>query len=374
MAGALDHDVDYPKVAVLVVLLVVNLALVGALASSSTPYGPYNADWDGATDLREEAAASADVHLAITTEPYATVPANRSVGVVLAPAGPSANATDSLARVRGFIARGGTLVVAGENATRTNAYLAAVGAVARVDGRTLRDEQNYYRGPLLPVAANVTDHPLTREVDGLTLNDGTAVRPRGATPLVNASGVAYLDGNGNGTLDAGEPLGPHPVATVESVGAGRVVVVSDPGAFTNAMLDRTGNRAFLAALFEGRSDVVLDYSGRSSLPPLVYALLVVRTAPLAQLLVGVGAFGFLALWAGRGRLAAAVESARDRLSGSSGSEPASGGTAGASGDLELDERGVRALLADRHPEWDDERVERVTEAIIRQRRRSWDDD
>lgn len=353
---------DYPRLAVVVVLVAVNLALVAALSTSGAAYGPYNDDWDGAGTLRDTASESADTHLAITARPYQDVGAGESLAVALAPSAPASGAAAS---VRGYLARGGTLVVAGQNATRTNAYLAAVGASARVDGRPLRDERNNYRAEHLPIAGNVTDHPLTGDAESLTLNSATAVRPRGATPLANTSAVAYLDANGNGSLDESDPLGPFPVATVESVGTGRVVVVSDPSVFTNAMLEREGNRAFLAALLDGRSDVVLDYQS-GPLPPLVYGLLAVRASPLVQFVVGVATFAGFALWVVRDRILTTAGRVRTRLPGvRSGREPP---------EIRLDADSIEALLADRHPEWDPERTERVTEAVLRQQRGRDDDE
>jgi hypothetical protein len=357
-------DVDYPRLAVVVVLLAVNVALVGALSTSGAAYGPYNGDWDGATELRESAGESAAVEVTVTGDAYGAARPEDSVAFALAPAAPTG---ESVAGARRFVASGGTLVVAGQDPAATNAYLDAVGASARVDGRPLRDERNNYRAPNLPVAGNVTDHRLTEDVDSVTLNNGTVVEPGSATPLVNTSVVAYLDANDNATLDADEPLGPFPVVTVERVGSGRVVTVSDPSAFTNAMLERAGNRAFVAALLADRSTVVLDYSGAASLPPLVYALLTVRASPLLQFVVAVAAFAGLALWIGRDRVADTARSAaglvRSRFTG--GTESGTGTAPGDAIDLRDDAAAVEALLADRHPEWDEERIERVAQAISR---------
>lgn len=364
-------DVDYGRVAVVALLLAVNLALVGGLTTSSAAYGPYNDEWDGASTLRSVAGEAGTVHLAVSTDTYETVDPERSVAVVLAPGVPSERAAT---RVRSFLARGGRLVVAGENATATNAYLAAVGASARVDGRPLVDDRNNTGDPRLPVAANVTDHPLTEGVERVALNYGTSVDRRGATALVNTSGVAYLDANENGTLDDDEPLGPLPVATVEAVGDGRVVTVSDPSVFTNAMVE-SDNRPFVAALVADRDAVVLDYSQGASLPPLVYALVRLRASAPAQAGLGLLAFAALGVYAGRRRIRAAVPSLGSGGSGDAGPLGGRGRAEGIAPDgAELDGDAVRALLADRHPEWDADRVERVTEAILRRRGRGSDDD
>jgi len=362
---ALD-DYDLPRVAVVVVLIAVNLALVGAMTTSSAPYGPYNEEWDGGQTLRTTAGASAELTVATSTDRYGEIRTNGSLAVVLAPGEP---ADASAARVQSFVSRGGTLVVAGERPNATNAYLEAVGSSVRVDGRQLRDDQNNYRSPRLPVATNVSGHELTDGVGSVTLNDGTALDlvggsfgERDVTPLVNSSSIAYLDSNGNGTFDAGEPFGSLPVATVEPEGEGRIVVVSDPSVFTNAMLERGGNGAFLAALLEGRERVLLDYSGHASLPPLVYALITVRADATLQVLVGALTFGAFGLYINRDRLFGSARAALGRDDEFDAD------------DVTLDEAAIRALIEQRHPEWDERYADSVTEAIIRQREGPRNDD
>jgi hypothetical protein len=129
-----------------------------------------------------------------------------------------------------------------------------------------------------------------------------------------------------------------------------VVVVSDPSAQINAMLDRPDNRAFVGALFDGADRVALDYSHTARLPPLALAVLLLRESVALQLLATGLLGGGIALWArwpalrGAGALA--------DLRGALGR-----GTAGA--DPRLDAAAAAAFLRRRHPAWDEERIERV---------------
>lgn len=361
------QDLSYPRAVLIAFLVTVNLALVGAVTTSATPHGPYNGAWDGGSTLRTSATSSdASTTHAIDTEPYETVTANGTVAFIVAPQ--EDYSPTAAARVRQFVQRGGTVVVASED-NRTDRLLSELGVETRIDGRPVRDEREHYRGPALPVATNVNDHPLTDGVESLTLNYGTVLnrsRAGNTAPrservgevLVNTSGFAYVDANENETLDFSETVGPRPVVVVEPIGEGAVVVVSDASVFTNAMLDREGNAQFATTLLTSHERVLLDYSHGRPLPPLIYALLVVRDTPLLQFVLGLGAVGAVVGWTYRDSLPTLAgvsfgPTPEERLSG-----------------VRPDEAELAAFLADRHPDWDADRIERVTKALIQQRQES----
>jgi hypothetical protein len=367
-------DVDHPRVLLWSFAAAGAVALLVAASTSGAAFGLYNPGWDGASGLRSQAdAAGAEATVVSDVSAYRTAPANRTVAVVLSPDRRYSDA--EAARLRSFVRRGGTLVVAEDFGPHGNSLLAALGVEARVDGRLLRDERYHHRSPAMPVARNVSNRSLVGGTSGLTLNHGTVVRPNGASVLVRSSGYAYLDENRNGSLDPDEGLDSYPVATVEPVGEGRVVVVSDPSVAINAMLERPGNRRFVRGLFAGADRVLLDYSHAGRLPPLSAALLAVRGSPPLQLLVGVVAVVGLAAWIRRpgvpGRVRTAVERVRGR--GGVAEPPVAGEDAlvvSAPDEDALvvsapDEDALVASVAERHPEWDRERVRRVVRAVRR---------
>ncbi|MDS0300302.1 DUF4350 domain-containing protein [Halogeometricum sp. S1BR25-6] len=293
-------DVDLPR------LLLVGLALsmlvsVGAVAStSSSAFSVSNSAWEGTSSLQQQASAvDADSTIVTNTTEYARVDPTSSVAVILSPTRPYTPAETE--RVREFVRSGGTLVVAEDFGPHTNPLLDAVGARTRIDGRPLRDERQYYRSPDIVVATEVSEHPLTGEVSQLTLNHGTALRPNGSRVLVNSSPFAYLDTNRNGSLDSAESIDTYPVVTLEAVGDGRVVVVSDPSVFINAMLDRPGNEQFARLIFSGHETVLLDYSHRSGLPPLTAAAAAVRQSNALRAVVGFASIGLVAFVYNRSR-------------------------------------------------------------------------
>ena len=356
-------DLDYPQLLLGAFGLCLVVALVVAVGTSTASFGVYNAGWDGASELREEAsAAGAESEIVRNTTRYTTASANGTIAVVLSPETPYGSA--STTRLGRFVRRGGTLLVADDRPSEANRLLADLGVRARLDGRTLRDDRYNYRSPALVVARNVSERPLTRNVDQLTLNYGTALNlsrsevpgPNRTAILTTTSSFAYLDTNANGEIDGNESLAQYPVATAEPVGEGRVVVVSDPSVFVNAMLDRPDNRAFLRALLGSHERVLIDYSHAARLPPLAVATLAIRNSPALQLLFGGVILCVVGLW---GRRPWWLRRPIVRLRKSIGRRDASDSPA-----VDVGEAEVAAFVAKRHPDWDAERVGRVTRGVI----------
>lgn len=242
-------------------------------------------------------------------------------------------------------------MVAADFDPTANSLLADLGVTARFDGRPVRDEQHYYRGPGLPVATNVTEQtPVTENVSRLTLNYPTFVDPgQNSTILVNTSGFAYVDGNGNQTLDDTETLRERPVVVTESVGDGQVIVVSDPSLFINAMLHVPDNSQFATNLVADSDTVVFDYSHRAGIPWAVALVAAIAEQPFAQLAVVLVVTGVaIAGWRRHNWITI----------------PWIGTDRPAEPDVGLSSDAVRARITGRHPEWDQERVERVAKGIM----------
>lgn len=357
----------YPQL-VLVVLGVVVLLAVGVAASTSTAaFGTYNPAWEGAADLRTAADdAGLDLVVARETTAYDRVPANGTVAIVLSPDDPYDPADEE--RLARFVRDGGTLVVAEAYGPHGNALLAAVDATARVDGDPLRDERHYYRSPALVEATNVSSHPLVAESDVLTLNHGSALAAGNATVLATTSPYAYLDRNRNDRLDDDETPDEYPVAAIEAVGEGQVIVVSDPSLFINVMLERPGNRAFVTALLDGHDRLLVDHSHTADVPPLALAVLVVRESIALQLALGVVALVAVAAASREGAIGQVLERGRRGLPIDS-RRPSQRPTGAA-----VDEAALREHLTRRYPDWEPERTERVIRAFMARQNDRRDDD
>jgi hypothetical protein len=342
-------DVEWPHVLLAGMAVVTVAAVVVGASTTTVAFSAYNYEWDGTSELQKQAdAVGAESTVLRNVSEYGSAPPNETVAVVLSP--DEEYGPEEASRIRQFLERGGTLVVADDFGSNANPLLASLGVTARIDGTPVRDERNNFRSSALVVANNVTDDPLTRGVPGLVLNHGSVVRPGEATILVNTSSYAYLDRNRNGAIDPDESLERRPVATVERIGSGEVIVVSDPSVFINSMLERPGNRAFVRNLFRTSDHVLIDHSHSSEIPSLPLAVLVVRGSPIAQVGLGTLGLAFIAAWS-RYRPTGYV---RERLRRTSNEEPAT-----------LSTEDVVTAVGRRHPEWDENRVRRVVQRLDR---------
>ena len=353
-----DGRIDWPRILLLALTVTVLVTLGTVAATSSTAFGPYNPSWDGSSDFRQDAEDDPTVesHLLSDTAQYDELPANETVAFIIAPDEPYEG--EDAERIREFVDEGGTLVVLENFGEPGNELLADVGAEARVDGQLVRDERNHFRGPTMPVATSVENHTLTSGVDQLTLNYGTAVESGNATVLVATSDFAYL-GPEDDELDEQDELQSYPVATVENVSEGKVVVVGDPSITINAMYSEPDNAAFVRGLYADADHVIFDRSHGSGVPPLAAAMLVIRGSPLLQLLVGTIGIGFVAVLS-QIRVTSAREALQSRLPARF--QPAGNRNDGTIGPGLSDSERAE-FLRRQHPDWDEEQIQRMITAL-----------
>ncbi|MHC3436912.1 DUF4350 domain-containing protein [Natrialbaceae archaeon A-gly3] len=358
MNGLLPFDgVAWPRLLALglgVSLLTTVLVVAG---TSTAAFGSYNPSWDGTSDFRGDLEAEENVEADLVRDPdvYETVEPDGTVAFVIAP---EPHDGDDIERIARFVEDGGTLVVLESFDDGGNVLLAAVGAEARLDGRLVRDDLEHDSGPTMPLAGNVTDHELTEGVGELTLNHGTAVEPGNATVLVTTGEFASLHERGDDPAEI-EEFAAYPVATVEDVGDGEVIVVSDPSLTINAMVDRADNGAFLRNAYAGEERVLLE-AGSEDVPPLVGAVLTIRETPWLQVLVGLLAVGTVGAASSR-RLRSGVAAVRGWV----GTDRTRAETIERGREPGLSEDEQVEFLQRRYPEWADERIRRVVKAINR---------
>lgn len=348
--------IDWPRVLLLALAGALLVSVVFFASTSSAAFDPFHSGWDGTSEFRQQVSDEQDVSITYPTDTthYEEVEPEGTVAFVIAP-DESYDGGDA-DRVRQFVESGGTLVVLENFGQAGNALLGDVGATASVDGRLVRDEQHHDRAPTMPVATEVENHTSTRGVDQLTLNYGSVVEPGNATVLVRTSEFAYLVESEETGLDDDTELAASPVATAEPVGAGTVVVVSDPSLVTNIMMERPDNAAFVEGLYVGAEQVLIDRSHATSLPPLTQAVLAFRGSALLQALVGIVGVVAVALFAdSRFRPSRYLSRALDAVRGEqlASEQPLSS----------LSDAERTAYLQQRYPDWEEKRIQRVITAF-----------
>lgn len=358
-------DWSTPQLLLAGLLIAFCLVVVVAATSSTAGFSPYNTNWDGNSEFREIAAGHGELVVTDTTDRYETVDPATTTGFVFAP--DRAHDAEAIQQTRQFVAAGGTLVVADNYGPHGNELLSGVGATARFDGRILRDERNNARSPSFPTVSDISSHRLVSDVETLTLNYGTAVDPGSATPLANSSEVSYLVANDTDTLDDDTELRQYPVVTVESVGRGQVIAVGDPSLFINSMLSESDNRQFVTTLVSQRTVTLFDQSHSASLPPVVAVLLAVRssaTLAAAVVAVTIGAIAGIGHAYGRrewipwqqwSSIQSRLLPTRFRSRSAVAVETDS---------LVADPEALKTMLRNRHPDWDDERIDRVIAGVL----------
>jgi hypothetical protein len=339
----------------LVCCFVIAVLTIGA--TSSAVFGTYNPTWDGTSDLRQQIEndpATEHQFLSDATT-YEELDPTNAVVFIIAP--DETYDRTEIVQIRQFVNRGGTIVVFENFGAAGNDLLSNIGAEARFDGRIIRDERHYFQAPQFPIATNVENNTRVAGIDQLTLNYATAINSSNATVLVRTSEFAYLAEEPDAQLRNNDTVAAMPVVTTESLGAGEVLAVGDPSITINTMIDEPDNTAFLRRLSRDHETVVFDLSKTEGIPPLMNLLLTIRNFPLAQGSIGLLGIAVIILSA---RVSSRSLSLRQcvpervqRRFGSTGENLAP----------TMSTTEQAEYLRSTHPEWDEERIQRVITAL-----------
>jgi len=191
-----------------------------ALAPPTDDYSLQNPYWNGMSQLAKSYGVTPMGNLTmLSDQPELTR------GEALLVIGPTTSYTQEQENsVSGFVRSGGLLVVADDFGSG-NQLLQMMGMGSRFDGRLLVDPLYNIRAEQLPT---ITDVNLP-SVASIAFDYATFlnVSDPQASILASSSPYSYVDVNGTGTFEQGDPLGPLPVMASIRGGSGSVVLVSD---------------------------------------------------------------------------------------------------------------------------------------------------
>lgn len=295
MRTQLLKDTDGPQLIGLTIAIASILLIAFSVVAADSGAGSLSSNWNGTTTVREQTQElGAETDIIVNINAYKGYPENRTVIVVLSP---NQSYTGRETRIiRQFIVNGGTIVIAEDIGSNGNQLLQSIGVRTRFRNGILRDERFNHRSPAFPRVQTTKNGQLLETAEVMVLNYGTALRPNGATVLANTSSFAYLDTNFNERLDENESPSSYPVATVENIGQGKVIVIGDPSIFINVMQQVPENSHFTSDLLDGYENVVFDYSKDVQVSPLESTSLWIHNSFWAQLGIGTVIIFGIAIW------------------------------------------------------------------------------
>lgn len=267
---------------VLVVAGLVFLALLQPIVGTRTDFSIYNTRWNGASGVAADLYAQGglvpafDVTFAgdaveVSHRSFAEFTLDAATSALLV-IGPDQDVTPAEARWLAAFVQGGGLVVVADDFGSGNQFLSALGATTRFVPAPMRDLA-FSKNPDFVVVADFAVSPLTQGVDEAVLDfPGALVPGPAAIVLAQSSPSSWLDGNRNDRLDGAEETGPFPWMATEAVGAGQLILISDPSILINGMQGLADNSVILANLeaqLAGRAGgVLIDESHRSYPDPV----------------------------------------------------------------------------------------------------------
>lgn len=219
----------------------VAVALILWYYPSSTDFAISNPYWNGLSELTR----GFSVRPLTLTDGF---PAE-SQGTVLLVIPSRPPQPSHLTFIKRYVETGGVLVLLDDFGSG-NDILAFLGSEIRFSGQLLADPLFNLRNGRLPRILDIAPSPITQGVEGLILNHATVLTGIGESRgAALSSPVSYLDVNRNGRRDEGEPVGRLPVAGLEPIGEGYLIVVSDPSILVNGTIHLAHNRRLLFNVF-----------------------------------------------------------------------------------------------------------------------------
>jgi hypothetical protein len=266
--------------------LLLGLSLVVPVVGTATDFSIYNTGWNGTSNIAiktyqagkfvpslELRGTGAQVEPAIISLDHAGInPADSSIIII----GPSKAFTDADGDyVSDFLAKGGVVVLADDFGTG-NSLLERLDTSSSFSNGLVVDLA-FEKKPEFVVAYNFDpESPITENVSMALLNYPSSISPSPtASVLATTSAASWVDTEPDQFKAPGEPSGPFPIITLERVGRGLLLLVSDPSIMINSMADQLDNQVLVDNILEfasaGRSAVLIDESHRMYFDPISFS-------------------------------------------------------------------------------------------------------
>ncbi len=263
------------------ILMLVVVAVSAHLSTTTEEYSRYNTQWNGTSVSIERfhEAGAVKVHDAADLDRY-----RNALLVIIAPEGSYTPA--EIARYKAFLEQGNSILLADDSGSG-NLLLRGLGSSIELGQGNVSSAERSYIDPGALIGRRCADHPLLENCTELQFNHPWTVT--GGTPLIRTSLLSWIDQNGNGRIDPGEPQGSYDLCSCEAIGRGEIIVLADPSLFINSMLaidSQADNAQFLRQVTESHPSVLLDQtrSRTASGGRIIDAIDAVRSSPWRMLI------------------------------------------------------------------------------------------
>lgn len=229
---------------------------------SNADYSFLNTGWNGLSSFGKLIYSRGDIVPVMST--YDSISLGEKKGTLVV-VGPSLEFTSSeVDEVRDFLNGGGVLILADDFGTG-NGLLEGLG----LDERFARGEMIspiYSKNHHHPVTAEIVDPELGKDVERIVMTDPSVIT-NPSNPLVYTP---------NSTI-FGKMRGPFALVDEVAYGKGRIILISDPDIFTNALFAE--NRAFIENLLDTvEGPFYIDEAHHADLNPYSSGTMTIRRA------------------------------------------------------------------------------------------------
>jgi len=281
------------------VLLAAALVLTVHLSANTLEFSRYNTGWNGTSQFFSDLDRH---HVSMITDfaQLASCP-NNTVLLVIAPARKPPE--KEISAYRAFVERGNTIVLADDFGSG-NDMLRGIGSRIFILEGNLSSIDREYADPYSVVVYRTANETITGHSAALVLNRPAPLA--GGEPLFMTSIMSWIDENGDRRINSDEVMGKFPVMSAETIGRGRVVVLSDPSIFINSMQDldpQWDNRRFVQDILNANGTVLIDQmnSRTRDAEGISEILHLIRTTITTELLF-LGVLVLAAAWAWRRKI------------------------------------------------------------------------
>lgn len=273
---------------VAIILVIAAVALFFHLSSTDVEFSRYNLQWNGTSVFFD----SLDSRGTTAVGDLALLQGRRNATLLVIAPGREPTAEEGRA-FRDFVTAGNTLVIADDFGSG-NELLKAIGASARLNRGDLSSLGREFEISSAPIGLPVEGRPLVAGLSKIVFNHPVSVS--GGSPVINSTYLSWIDEDRNRRPTVSEPMGRFTLATAESVGDGRVVVIGDASLFINAMqrLPECDNGLLLERLTAGETLVDQRLSQTSAAVGPISTFLWVKETPSLVVVVTALSLGVLA--------------------------------------------------------------------------------